>query len=303
MSRASRLGLAATCVGVAAMAGLAAILGVFARGSGEVETVTSAIGETYEMAISGVYANNAQRVVAEGVGWDIVTLVLAVPALLVTAWFVRQGSFRGRLFATGLLGYFFYAYLEYSVTWAFGPLFLLFVAIYAASFLGILGMIWSLATSGTGERLAEPFPRLGWAVLNLAMSGLLTASWLGRIRLALNDEPGILLGETTLTVQALDLGLMVPISVIAAVLVLRRVEVGHLLAAAFGVTYLAMTVAITAMLLSAWAVEGTLEVAPVAIFGLAALSSLALVVLTYRAPTRAARAAMATRATTPARVG
>lgn len=302
MSRTSRLWLAATCVGVAAMAAVAAILGIFARGSGEFETVTSAIGETYEMATTGVYANNAQRVVAEGVGWDIVTLVLAVPSLLITAWFVRQGSFRGRLFATGLLGYFFYAYLEYSVTWAFGPLFLLFVAIYAASFLGILGMIWSLATAGGGERLADTFPRRGWAVLNLAMSGLLTLSWLARIRMALNDEPGILLGETTLTVQALDLGLMVPISVLAAVLVLRRVEVGYLLAAAFGVTYMTMTVAITAMLLSAWAIEGTLEVAPVAIFGLAALSSLVLLVRTYQAPTRAGRGAMATRTTNPALV-
>jgi hypothetical protein len=303
MSPTSRLALAATCVGVAAMAAVAAILGIFARGSGEFETVTSAIGETYDMATTGVYANNAQRVVTEGVGWDVVTLVLAVPALLVAAWFVRKGSFRGQLFATGLLGYFFYAYLEYSVTWAFGPLFLLFVAIHAASFLGILGMIWSLATSGAGERLAETFPRRGWAVLNLAMSGLLTLSWLARIRLALNDEPGILLGETTLTVQALDLGLMVPLSVLTAVLVLRRVEVGYLLAAAFGVTYMTMTVAITAMLLSAWAVEGTLEVPPVAIFGLAALSSLVLLARTYRAPTRVGRGAIATRATKPAPVG
>jgi len=303
MSPTSRLVLAATCVGVAAMAAVAAILGIFARGTGEFETVTSAIGETYEMATTGVYANNAQRVVAEGIGWDVVTLVLAVPALLVAAWFVRKGSFRGRLFATGLLGYFFYAYLEYSVTWAFGPLFLLFVAIYAASFLGILGMIWSLATTAGVDRLAEPFPRLGWALLNLAMSGLLTMSWLARIRLALNDEADILLGETTLTVQALDLGLMVPLSVLTAVLVLRRAEVGYLLAAAFGVTYMTMTMAITAMLLSAWATEGTLEVPPVAIFGVAAVSSLVLLVRTYRPPTGVARGAMATRAAKPSPVG
>jgi len=64
-----------------------------------------------------------------------------------------------------------------------------------------------------------------------------------------------------------------------------------------------MTVAITAMLLSAWVVEGTLEVPPVAIFGIAALSSLVLLVRTYRAPTRAARTGMATRVTKPAPIG
>ena len=40
--------------------------------------------------------------------------------------------------AAGLFGYFVYQYLEYSVTWAFGPLFPLFIAIYAASLAGIV---------------------------------------------------------------------------------------------------------------------------------------------------------------------
>lgn len=35
-----------------------------------------------------------------------------------------------RLFTLGIPGYLFYQYLMYAVTWAFGPLFLLFVAIY-----------------------------------------------------------------------------------------------------------------------------------------------------------------------------
>lgn len=303
MTRMRRLGLAAICVLVAGMAGVAALVGILARGTGEFVAVTSVRGETYEMATTGVYANNAQRVVAEGVGWDVVTLLLAVPALLVAARFVGLGSFRGRVFALGLLGYCFYAYLEYAVTWAFGPLFLLFVAIYGTSLLGLIGMAWTLIEERTDGDLGAAFPRVGWAALNLAMSGLLTMMWLARIRLALNDEPGILLGETTLTVQALDLGLMVPISVLAAILVLRRSTVGYVLAAAFGVTYLTMTVAITAMLLSAWAIEGTLEIVPVAIFGVAALSSLVLLVRTYRIPAPTGRAAMATRAGRPAPIG
>jgi hypothetical protein len=114
------------------------------------------------------------------------------------------------------------------------------------------------------------------------MSGLLTMLWLQRIALALDGEPGLLLGETTLTVQALDLGLVVPMSVLSAVLVLRRIEVGYALAAAYGVTFAVMTAAITGMLLSAWAVEGTLEIVPVAIFGIASLLAVVLLLRTYR---------------------
>lgn len=49
-----------------------------------------------------------------------------------------------------------------------------------------------------------------------------------------------------------------------------------MLAAAYSVTFVAMASAIVGMLLSAWAVEGILEVAPVAIFGVAASAAVAL---------------------------
>ena len=40
---------------------------------GALATVTSARGETYDVATTGVYANNAMQLVAEGVGWDVFT--------------------------------------------------------------------------------------------------------------------------------------------------------------------------------------------------------------------------------------
>jgi hypothetical protein len=236
------------------------------------------------MATTGVYAYNAERVVAEGVGWDVVTLLLAVPLLLVAVPFVSHGSYRGRLVAAGLLGYFLYAYLEYSVTWAFGPLFLCFVVATGLSVIGLAWIGWSLVLDGAQNPIGEPFPRRRWAALNLSMSGLLTVMWLQRISMALNGDTTQLLGETTMTVQALDLGLMVPISVMGAVLVLRRSPLGYTFAAAFGVTFALMATAITGMLLSAAIVEGTPEIVPIAIFATAAASALVLLARIYRWP-------------------
>ena len=85
MSRRYRLGIAMLCVAVAALAGIAAGLGVLARGDGVYETVTSARGEVYEVATSGVYAGNARQLVAEGVGWDVFTVLVTVPAMLAGA--------------------------------------------------------------------------------------------------------------------------------------------------------------------------------------------------------------------------
>jgi hypothetical protein len=279
-------GLAALSVGVAGLAALAAATGLLARGDGSFISVTTVRGETFEMATSGVYAYNAQRVVAEGVGWDLMTLVGAVPALVVAAILVGRGSFRGRLLAMGLLGYFAYQYLEYAVTWAFGPLFLLFVAIYGLSLVGVAGLGTAIAVGGVDGRFGQPFPRRSWAVLSVGMSALLTVMWLGRIGSALRgDTAGVLLGETTMTVQALDLGLVVPISVGIAILAWRRSPIGYALASAWAITFVAMSAAITSMLLAAWAVEGSLEVVPVAIFGLATIAGSILAVRMYRSAT------------------
>jgi hypothetical protein len=262
--------IAALAAAIAAMAGIASAIGVFARGTGTYQTVTSVRGETYDMATSGIYMYNAQRVVAEGVGWDVFTLFAAVPAMVLAAVLVARGSFRGRLVAAGMFGYFLYQYLGYSVTWAFGPLFLLFVAVYAASLVGIGLVAADLAASSAG-RFGSGFPRRAWPLLLVAMSLLLTVMWVGRVFGALTDGiDGVLLGETTMTVQALDLGLVVPVSIAIAVMTWRGHEPAMVAGAAFTVTFVALAAAITSMLVSAWFVDGVVEVGPIAIFALAA---------------------------------
>jgi hypothetical protein len=275
MTRTSFRAMAGLCAAVALMAGIAAAAGVFLRGGGAFETVTSPRGETYVMATDGVYAFNALRLVAEGVGWDIFTLIVIVPALLGLTLWVAQGSFRGRLVAAGLLGYFAYMYLEYAVTWAFGPLFALFIAIYAASLAGIVWIGSSLAAEGIADRFDDSYPRRSWAALSLGMAALLTVLWAGRIIQGLSgDVSGLLHGETTMTIQALDLGIVVPTAVATALLALRRHPVGMAAAAAFSVTFVAMSAAIGSMLVSAWLVTGVLELAPIIVFGVAAVVGL-----------------------------
>jgi hypothetical protein len=266
--------VAAWCALVALLAGLAAALGVFARGDGAFASVTSPRGETYDIATSGVYANNALQLVAEGLGWDIFTLLVAVPALAVAAWFVAGGSFRGMLVATGMLGYFSYLHLEYAVTWAFGPVFVLFVAILAASLVGLVGTTLLVARGGLADRFDDRFPRRTWAALSIGMSLMLVVLWAGRIAEALAAAVPPLHGETTMTVQALDLGLVVPISVLIAVAALRRDPAGLASAAAFAVTFVTMSAAIAAMMISSWIVTGVSALPPILVFSAASLAGL-----------------------------
>ncbi len=148
MTGGRRFGIVSLCVVIALITAITAGLGLFMRGDGSFESVTSVRGEQYKMATTGVYAYNAQRVVAEGVGWDIFTLFFAVPALLASLPSLAKDSLRSKLFILGILGYIFYQYLMYALTWAFGPLFLLFVVIYA---LCLTAIVWIVSIIPVNE--------------------------------------------------------------------------------------------------------------------------------------------------------
>ncbi|HET8776210.1 MAG TPA: hypothetical protein VFN76_00985 [Candidatus Limnocylindria bacterium] len=278
--------IAALCAVVGVAAGVAGALGVFARGDGTFVAVTSALGERYEIAVGGVYANSSRQLVAEGVGWDAFTLAVAVPIMLVASLFVARGSFRGYLVAAGMLGYFLYMHLEYAVTWAFGPMFPLFIFVAAASVVAITFVGALIADAGVRDRFDERFPRRSFAALNIGMAFLLTVMWIGRIVEGLTARTAVLHGETTMTVQALDLALVVPISVIVATAALRRQPAGMAAAAAFGVTFVTMATAIAAMMVSASVVTGVLQLPPIIVFGLAGVAGLAVIARIFASVSR-----------------
>jgi hypothetical protein len=258
----------------ALLASAAAIAGVFFRGDGNYVSVTSVRGEIYDMAVNGVYAHNAQRVVAEGVGWDIFTLAIAVPALLLTLPGLYRNALRARLLAIGILGYLCYQYLMYALTWAFGPLFLLFIAVQTSSLVALVYLLGRIDLTSFAENIGVGFPARGMAVLSGLMSLLLVGMWVTRILAELGNEQGAkLFGMTTMAVQALDLGIVVPMTLFTAVLAWRRRPSGYLLCSVVVVKSFAMAAAICAMLLSAWVAEGALELPPLLIFAAAAIAS------------------------------
>ena len=274
--------LVALCLTIALLAAVASTAGVFLRGDGSTADAESVRGEEFEYATTGIYRFNAERIVAEGVGWDLVTLALAVPALVVgTLWFAR-GSLRGRLFAVGVLAYLFYQYLMYSVYWAFGPLFPLFVLVYPLCAAAIVWIVTTIDVDTLRSRFSDRFPRRGVALFSFAVALILVIMWSQRIVAGLRGdlEAAMLLGTPTMTVQALDLGMIVPIALLTGVALWRDHAWGYLLAPVILVKAVTMAAAICAMLLSAWYVEGTLEAGPLAVF---AMLTAAAALLAWRA--------------------
>ena len=275
MSARGYRGIIILCALLALAAGATAAVGVFGRGSGATAAAVSIRGEAFEYATDGIYAFNPERVVAEGVGWDVVTLLFAAPALLLALPSIRRGSLGARLFAVGILAYLFYQYLMYSMFWALGPLFPVFIVLYAGAAAAIVWIVSTVDIGNLPGRFSAGFPRTGMAVFSVLVALMLLGMWTQRIATGLGgDLAGAgLLGMPTLTVQAMDLGMLVPLALLTAVMLVRRRPWGYLLAPVFAVKGVTMAGAICAMLVSAALVEGSLEIAPFIAFASVTVAS------------------------------
>jgi hypothetical protein len=300
-SQTSRL-LAALVALAGILAGLASLAGIVLRGDLATFPWTTLRGEDVQIVSGGIYAWNSLPVVSEGVGWDIVTLLLAVPGAVLAAVGVARGSFRATLVALGFLVYFLYQYTEYAMFWAVGPLYPLHLLLVAVSLCSIGVLVAGLDLAHAAERFDGRFPRRAVAGLGAFMVVVLCGLWLPTIwKVVVGGEfQGNLNGGVTLVIPALDLGFLVPLGIFTSVAAWRRLPAGYVLATTVVVKAVAMASAIAAMLVVEWLTTGVLAIVPTALFGLTALGSAAIGYRVYGSIADAPRSGLATADSRPA---
>jgi hypothetical protein len=256
------------------LAAVASAAGVLLRGDLATVPFTTLRGDEVEVLAGGAYRFNGVAIAAEGVGWDLVTLLAVVPALAVALPGLARGSLRATLVVVGILAYLLYQYAEYAMALAYGPLFLVYVSIagLSASLIGVLVARLDLASIS-----APSFPRRAVAAFGAFVALLLAGMWLPLVaRTATAVSVPELAGGTTLVVQAFDLGFLVPLGILTAVAAWRRLAVAPLLAAILAVKGSAMGAAIAAMLIVEAVVTGLAQPVPIAGFAAISVVSLAL---------------------------
>jgi hypothetical protein len=97
----------------ATLAFAATTAGIFTAFGHTHRTFISLRGEIVTIQGGGLYANESSSMAAQGVGMDLVTLLVAIPLLLVTTFLANRASLRGRLLQVGAFFYFT------TLTWLF----------------------------------------------------------------------------------------------------------------------------------------------------------------------------------------
>jgi len=249
----NRKTLTALVIIIVITSAIASSTGIFSKegpGIYEYETIR---GKTVEIYGKGVYQHMTADVAIQGIAQDYITLLLAIPFLLFTLWCYRKGSLKGHFLLAGTLGYFFVTYLFYTVMGMYNYLFLLYLILMCCSFFGLLILLISVDLPTLKSKFSAKTPARIIGSFLIFNSIAIAFLWLEIIVPPLLDGtiyPDALNHYTTLIVQGLDLGLLLPLSFVSGWLLVKKEPMGYLATTVYMVFLSFLMTALTAKIIA-----------------------------------------------------
>lgn len=232
---------------------IAASVGIFSSGGSGPYEIESVRGEMVTVYGEGIYKHMSVDVAPQGIAQDYITLFIGVPLLFIALVWARKGSIKGRFLLAGTLGYFLVTYLFYLVMGMYNILFLVYTALLGTTFFAFAQTLLSFDLSTLSNRFDASTPVKwlgGFLIFNSIAIGLM---WLGVVGPPLLDGsviPVQVEHYTTLIVQGLDLGLLLPLSFVAGLLFMQKRPFGYLLTPVYYVFLSILMTALTAKIIA-----------------------------------------------------
>lgn len=228
-------------------------MGIFSGGGRGSYQYQSIRGKSITIYGKGLYKDMSAEVAPQGIAQDYITLFIAVPLLLISLTIARKNLLRTRFVLTGTLGYFLVTYMFYLVMGMYNKMFLAYVFLAGVSFFSFIICLLEFDINLLKHSFSDKTPvRItgGFLIFNSIVIGLL---WLSIIfPPLLNGTIVPLQAEhyTTLIVQGLDLGILLPASFICGLLFIRKKPFGYLFGPVYFVFLSLMMTALTAKVIA-----------------------------------------------------
>lgn len=179
----------------------------------------------------GLYKHDTISGMAQMMGQDLITLLIGIPILLGSLYLVSRNSLRGNLIWMGTIFYFLYSYAAMSFLTSYNQLFLIYVALFSLSLYTFVYGLLSLDVK-TIKKSISPGKTTKIAGVFLIFSGaMLAVMWIKMIidSLLAGIAPAALESYTTLVIQAMDIGIIFPATLISGLLILKGKGWGYAL--------------------------------------------------------------------------
>jgi hypothetical protein len=218
---------------IAGLALVAAGVGVLYQGEGSPVLFTTVRGVTVQLYGQGWYRLDTPIAAVGFMAADAVTLIAAIPLLVIATLLYRRGSLRGGLLLSGALAYFLYNYGSVAFGAMYNNLFLVYVAIFSASLFGLILVLTSFDASTLPACFSARLPGRGISLFLIVSGVILMLVWI-----VLSIIPALLQGTaplevafyTTFTTAVIDIAIVAPALIVSGMLLRRRDPIGYLLA-------------------------------------------------------------------------
>ena len=194
------------------------------------------LGSVTGLAVEHIYAGLTPVFLPQALAQDIANLSLVSPAWLILVALAFRGSLRAYLLWLGVLTFTVYNYVIYTFSIPFGPLFLVWVAVFGLCIFALIGGVTAVDYSTVAERFASRRAVVVAAWVLIVAAVLFGLLWLSE------DVPAVLAGTTpksltdmalpTNPVHILDLGFFVPATIATGVMLLKRKPLAYTVAPA-----------------------------------------------------------------------
>jgi hypothetical protein len=187
----------------------------------------------------GLFTDNPYRdnalVTAAWYGNDLVTLVVAVPLLLVALILSMRGSLKAQLVLLGMLDYALYNFAFYLFGAAFNRFFLVYVALFMLPIYALIFGLVNLDVKAISQTFRARTPVRWISAYMLLVALMLGGMWIFQSLsfIPTGQVPEIIVevDHPTNVIAALDLSLVVSVLVLGAIWLWKRQPWGYVLAA------------------------------------------------------------------------
>jgi hypothetical protein len=218
---------------ITVLALIAAGFGLFTPGDGSLISFTTVRGDTVEVWGQGLYKYDTPIGATGFTAADMITLILAIPILVISFFMYRRDSLKGGLLLAGVLSYFLYNYTSMGFGAAYNNLFLAYTLIFSASLFGLILTLLSFDLKTFSSHFGAGLPRNGIGIFLIVSGIILSLIWL-----VLSIVPALLAGNappeayyyTTFITGIIDIGMIAPALILAGMLIRRGTPFGYLLA-------------------------------------------------------------------------
>ncbi len=201
--------------------------------------------------IKSTYVRENALYAAQGIGQDIINLFIVVPILLITAFFARRKSKLGLLIWSGTIFYLAYSYTIYCFGLHFNNLFLAYCTILGLSFYSLIYFVIISLKENVSEWFETKFSTKSTGIFLIVIAVLFYFIWLSEIipAILINATPksitesGLLINP----VHVLDIAICLPALIITGIALIKKKNIGILLAPTMMIFCIFMAIAIAGM--------------------------------------------------------